>query len=230
MNLKKAAHSRKSMNRTGISRQKLTLVLVLLCIAVIGGVASWHPFSRADASSPTIPITTIGTPDTSVEGPTGATLRTPSGLAITLISVEKGKSQWLLHFKIVNTSHGSISARGRDMIAPASTHVDQSALDRQFVLPIMSASRQVESRPLSLPNSAESVMHQGLPASLTLLGNGKADGWLAVDVSDVDPTMLSQAQVIYDYDPFASKACVNPADQSTCKPETLYHVLIWNIA
>jgi hypothetical protein len=227
MNLKKAANSQKAMSLTGMSRQKLALVLVLLCLALIGGVASWHTLTRADASSPSIPITTYGTPDTSTLGPIGATLRTPSGLAITLISVEKGKSRWLFHFKIVNTSHGSMSVRGPDMVAPAGAHVDQGALDRQFVLAILSASQQVESRPLSLPNLAESMTHHGLPTALTLPGNGTSDGWLAVDVSDQDTTTLSQ--VIYDFDPVASMSCINPADQSTCKPETLYHVLIWNI-
>jgi hypothetical protein len=156
----------------------------------------------------------------------GWKVRLLSGLDVTLVAVEKSGATWRFHFSIANPSNTAATARGPDLPTPVDVSADQTALDQQFVIRVYPRSLTPEYRPLSATPATERA-HPALAGGLTVLPGQRADGWLQVDATQsVGPP---PNQLLYLHDPTPSMKCRDPADQSTCTPETAYRVMSWLI-
>ncbi len=156
----------------------------------------------------------------------GWKVRMLSGLDVTLVAVEKSGATWRFHFTIANPSNTAATARGPDLPTPADRSANQTALDHQFVIGVYPRSLTPEYRPLSA-TPATDRSHPALAGWLTLRAGQRADGWLQVDVTQ--SVGLPPNQLLYIHNPKPSMKCQDPADQSTCMPETAYEVMIWLI-
>jgi hypothetical protein len=207
--------------------QHMPLLLVALALTLLGVTALSACGVPAQAAEKPNYVQT-GVPDTSgMSGSIGATLHNPHGLDITLLAVKKDPTRWYFHFTALNKSSGALMVRGADKLRSGNAPVDQTSLDNQFVLPTLPAAKQPAMLPLTTPNAAEIASYPGFAASHSLVAQGKVDGWLAVDVTNIGAVVPKQ--VYYTFDPIVGEACKNPTDKSTCHPDTTYHVLVWDI-
>jgi hypothetical protein len=149
-----------------------------------------------------------------------------SGLDATLVAVEKSGATWRFHFVIANPSHNAATARGPDLPTPADVSADQTALDQQFVISVWPRLLTAEYRPLSATPTNDRA-HPALAGRLTLRPGQGVDGWLQVEVTQsLGPP---PDQLLYIHEPAPSMKCQDPADQSTCMPETAYRAMLWLI-
>lgn len=196
--------------------------IITIMVAMHFGVTSGAPFPAYMAPANQADVS-------HTRGPVGSLLLTPSGLAITLMSVEKGNTRWYFHVKISNSADTPGMALGKKLVITGSMHADQSQLDHQFVIPVMDPAATyggfLEWRPAGIPSSSEVAAHPALP--MAVAAHGTSDGWLAMDITNIG--MAAPSQLVYTFDPVSGKKCANPAQASTCSPETLYSVLTWDL-
>lgn len=200
-----------------VSRRSLVIGLVVLILALAGGTAfaaAQQPPaavtvpSRSLATTPT-PIVLQVTPPAGV----GATKTTGEGLAITLVQIVKNGPRWLFHFQISNRTPTSLTVRGTSDV-------------HQFVISgVIQTPPYHAEIPLGSPSASEIATNYS-DLTTTLQSGGTAQGWLAVDTTNLGFTPV---QLLYRYAAVPATACTNPADQSTCHPDTLYQALIWSL-
>ena len=203
------------------------LAAIAACIVVVVVAVNAHNASGSPFPAATV-ISTI--PDTSqTRGPIGATLLTPAGLRITLVGVDKSSTRWLFHLKVSNSGNAPATILGTNKPMSGSSSPDQGGFDHQFAIPVIAADATVggliQQRVLDTPAAGELAAHPTLVAMVA--GGETADGWLGVDITNIGSPVPSE--LVYNFDPLPSEKFSNPSDQSTCTPETLYHVLIWDL-
>jgi hypothetical protein len=191
-----------------IRRRYLVIGLAALLLALAGGT-TFAATGLVGIINPT-PIVTRYTPQPSGMG---ATQTTDEGMAVTLVQIIKNGPRWLFHFKIENTAKTALTIRGTSDV-----HQFIVSGNRQAAPP-----NNIGIAQLGSPSASEIAMNYSDLAT-TLPSGGGAEGWLAVDTTNLDFTPTT---VLYRYKAVPTTACANLHDQSTCYPDTLYQALIW---
>ncbi len=145
----------------------------------------------------------------------GAMETTEEGLAVTFDRIDKHGARWLFHFKFANVASNGLTVLGADKVY-------------QFVLTGNTKAappNNIGEVQLGSPSSSE--IAAGYPKTATTLRAGEViQGWLAVDTANLD---FTPAQLLYRYKAVSTIGYIDPADPSTCQPETLYAALLWNL-
>lgn len=188
--------------------RSLVIGLAVLILALAGGTvfaATWQPSGAVTASS------SLSTPPQPPE--VGATQTTDEGLAVTLIQVVKHGSRWLFQFQLRNIAQTALTVRGTGDV-------------HQFVVAGNTGAappNNIGYAQLGSPSASEAAANYPDLAT-SLQAGGKANGWLVVDTTNLG---FTPTELDYRFGSAPATACGNPADKSTCHPDTLYQSLIW---
>lgn len=194
-----------------IRRLYLVIGLAVLILALAGGAtfaATWQISRAASVSASPTPIVIHAQPLG-----VGAAETTDEGLTVTLTQVVKNGPRWLFHLQLKNTVNQALTVRGTSDI-----HQFVVAGNTQAAPP-----NNIDIAQLGSPSASEIATNYSDLAT-TLQAGGTAQGWLAVDTTNLSFTPV---QLLYRYRAFPATACTDPSDKSTCHPDTLYQMLAW---
>jgi hypothetical protein len=197
-----------------VKRRYLVIYLAVLVLALAVGTA----YAATQQPSRTVPMSSsLPTPivihSTATPPGVGATQTTAEGLAITLVQIVKNGPRWLFQFQIRNTASTTLTIRG-------------TGQEHQFVVSGNTGAappNNVGVAQLSSPSASEVAANHPDLAS-TLQTGGTAQGWLAVDTTNLGFTPI---QLLYRDKAVQTTGCTNPEDPSTCQPATLYTGVDW---
>ncbi len=195
-------------------RRLIVIGMVILVLALAGGTT--FAASRLSSGTANEPASSIVPTATIVQvhpDGVGTTETTDEGLTVTLTQIVKNGPRWLFHFQLQNIANTTLTVRGTSDV-------------HQFI---------VSGRTQAAPPNNIGVAQLGSPSASeiatnypdlanTLPAGGTAQGWLAVDTSNLDFTPV---EVLYRYAAVPTLGCTDPTVSSTCHTDTLYQALIW---
>ncbi len=186
----------------------------------MNGVSSPHGTGiLANANGPvdipqatTTPITHYGPEDGSVD----ASLISPDNVTFHIVDIQRGVSSWLFHIHAHNNAAASVVIQD-----PTSDHYFMLSGKGTPGTPI--AASQIFLK-LTAPETTNLAMHPALSTSLAAGADG--DGWLVANLTNY---AYQPFQLLYVYGTVSAMACTDPNDQSTCRPDTGYRTLVWQL-
>jgi len=197
-----------------VKRRYLVICLAVLTLALAVGTAfaaAQQPSGAVTGSS--APPTPIIIQSTATPPGVGATQTTDEGLSITLVQIVKNGSRWLFHLQIKNTATTTLTIRG-------------TTDEHQFVVDGKTGAvppNNIGYAQLGSPSASEIAANYSDLAT-SLQASSTSDGWLVVDTTNLG---FKPTELIYRDAAIHTMSCTNPADQSTCQPDTLYTGFTW---
>ena len=194
-----------------IKRRYLVICLAVLALALAVGTAfaaTQQPSGAVTVSSTPIVINSTAQPPG-----VGAMQTTDEGLSITLVQIVKNGPRWLFHLQIKNTATTALTIRG-------------TTDEHQFVVDGRTGAappNNIGYAQLGSPSASEIAANYSDLAT-ALQASSTTDGWLVVDTTNLG---FTPTELIYRDVAVQTISCIDPADQSTCQPATLYTGFTW---
>ncbi|GEM_PF-2997808 len=196
---------------TYIRHRAIMIGVAVLILALAGGTvfaATRQPSGATAISSGPSPTPVVL--QSHLAG-VGTTEITNEGLAVTLVQIVKHGPRWLFQFQIKNIVNTTLTVRGAGQV-------------HQFII-----SGVTQAAPYNgvaqLGSPAASEIAANYPdLATTLPSGGAAQGWLAVDTTNLG---FTPSELLYRYAAVPATGCTDPTVPSTCQTDTLYQALSW---